>query len=188
MEIINQAEMRLRINEIVQRIKDGAVFIHPTDTIYGLGCNALNRKAVEKIRKMKLRPDQPFSVWAPSTDWIKKNCTLEKEAKEWLQKLPGPYTLILKLKNKGAIAPNVNCGLPGLGVRYPDHWFKEIVEKLGVPIVTTSANKSGQEFMTCLEDLDEDLKPEVDFLIFDGVKNGRPSRIIDLTTGKVTER
>ena len=103
METLTKTELEIKFEEISQRIKEGTIFIHPTDTIYGISCNAANENAVKKIRDLKKRPETPFSVWAPSIKWIKKNCIINKEAEEWLNKLPGPYTLVLKLKNKNAI-------------------------------------------------------------------------------------
>ncbi len=188
MEILNKKELELRKEEILDRIKEGAIFIHPTDTIYGISCNALNDKAVEKIRKIKEQSDRPFSVWVPSLKWIKENCLVDKKVEEWLKKLPGPYTLILRLNNKNAVSKAVILGKDTLGVRLPEHWFGIIVQELGFPIVTTSVNKAGQEFMTCLEDMDEKIKFKIDFLIYEGKKEARPSKIIDLVQGKVKER
>ncbi|MBI2151746.1 threonylcarbamoyl-AMP synthase [Candidatus Woesearchaeota archaeon] len=188
MEILTQTEVSLRKKEIIRKIKAGALFIHPTDTIYGIGCNALDQKAVEKIRLLKNRAENPFSIWAPSLKWIEENCIVDKIAKEWLKKLPGPYTLILHLKNKKAISSVVNVGQETLGVRYPNHWFSQIVAELGLPIVTTSANKSGQTFMTSLSNLDKEIENAVDFVIFEGEKESRPSQIVNLATGEVKRR
>jgi len=188
MEVLTRNEVGLRLPELLQKIKDGAIFIYPTDTIYGIGCNALNQKAVQKVREIKQRPETPFSIWVPSLKWIEENCLVEKNIQEWLEKLPGPYTLILKLKNKKAVAKEVNNSLNSIGVRIPDHWLGKLIEKLGFPIVTTSANRSGQNFMTSLEDLDPEIEKHVDFLIYEGEKKGHPSKIMDLTTGKIKER
>lgn len=160
-------------------ILDGAVFIYPTDTIYGIGCDARNDSAVKRIREIKLREEKPFSVIAPSKEWIKENCVVGSE----LDYLPGPYTLILKLKNKDCVSKFVSS-LDTLGVRIPDHWISGFVSELGIPIVTTSVNKSGEKFMTCLEDLDKDL--DVDFVIDDGKLDGKPSKLI--IDGKIIER
>jgi len=187
MEILTENELRLRYAEIVQKIKDGAIFIHPTDTIYGIGCDATNEKAVAKIRELKKRADNPFSVWAPSLKWIKDNCVVDKKVQEWLKKLPGPYTLVLKLKNKKAVAKNVS-GSETLGVRMPEHWFAKVIEEVNIPIVTTSVNKAGEKFMTDKNNLDPEIQKGVSFLIYEGEKKGRPSKIINLVEGNVKER
>lgn len=188
--IMNKDECWLKPEEIQKELEKGATFIYPTDTIYGLGCDATNGRAVNKIREMKERPKQAFSVIAPSKDWIVKNCEMSKEAQEWVDKLPGPYTLILKLKNKKAIAKEVNEGLDTVGVRIPKHWISGIIRTFGKPIVTTSANKVGKIFMTNLDNLDEDIKSKVDFIIFEDEKKGNPSTLIDLSgaEAQITKR
>ncbi len=188
MEVLTRTELRLRHDEILAKIKQGAILIHPSDTIYGLSCNALDAKAVGKIRQLKQRVSTPFSVWIPSLKWIHDNCVVDKLTQEWISHLPGPYTLIVKLKNKKAVVSQVNAGGATLGVRLPDHWFSAIVGELGIPIVTTSANKTGQPFMTSVEDLDPDIEKGVEFLIYEGLKQGRPSKIVDLSKGTVKER
>ena len=188
MEVFTPETFRLRRKEVLQRIKDGEIFIHPTDTIYGLGCNAQDEKAVSTIRRLKKRPENPFSVWAPSVKWIQQNCQVEKAGQQWIKKLPGPYTLVLPLKNTHAVAASVHQSVPTLGVRLPKHWFSAVVEELGIPLVTTSANQTGQHFMTSLEDLDPEIEEGVSFAFYEGPKEGRPSQIVDLTTGKVRER
>ena len=187
MEVLTKTEAELRIKEIVKRIKAGIIFIHPTDTIYGLGCNALDQKAVKKLRELKARPHEPLSIWVPSVNWIKKNCDTKK-AKEWLDKLPGPYTIIIPLKNKTTVAKNVAPGLKAIGVRYPEHWFGKIVQKLRIPIITTSANKAGQPFMTSLGNLDPEIAAGVEFMIDEGEKKARPSKLINLIKDEIKER
>ena len=188
MEVFTRTELRLRQQEIIAKIKAGSLFIHPTDTIYGIGCNALLSSSVQKIRTLKERPTTPFSIWVPSLQWIQDNCILSPEGNEWLKKLPGPYTLILPLKDKNIVTSNLAPGLNAIGIRYPDHWFSKIVEAVGVPIVTTSANKHGKPFMTSLVNLDTEIEQGVEFMIYEGPKEGKPSKIIDLVEGKIKER
>lgn len=186
METVTKVEFSARWAEMLERISQGDVFIHPTDTIYGLGCSATDEKAVKKIRQLKERPDTPFSVWAPSKEWIVQNCEMTPQAREWLAKLPGPYTVVLKLKKKSALAKNVNPQGDTIGVRLPDHWFSRVVGVLGVPMITTSANKTGKNFMTSLETLDVGIKNGVSFIVYEGEKDGRPSKIVDATQAKPT--
>ena len=184
MRVLTFDEYKLEKGNIMQSILDGAVFIHPTDTIYGLGCNAQISSSVKKIRMLKSRVKNPFSVIAPSIEWIRENCIVSKEGEHWLKKLPGPYTLIFKLKNEKCVAKEVNAGLKTLGVRIPNHWIAKIAGESEVPIITTSVNRSNEDYMTSLEDFDPAVKKGVNFLIYEGAKEGRPSQLVDLT-GKV---
>ena len=167
--------------KIKQLILEGKVFIYPTDTIYGLGCDATNYDSVERVREIKMRRERPFSVIAPSKEWILRNCKVEGSE---LDILPGPYTLVVELRAK-CVAENVNLGLKTLGVRIPDHWFSKLVEELNIPVVTTSANISGEKYMTSIDDIDKRIKNAVDFIVYEGRKEGKPSKVIDLTSGKV---
>ena len=174
----------LRYKRIIQkRMKSGMVFIYPTDTIYGIGCDATNPKSVERIRKAKQRDKMPYSVIAPSKKWIEKNCIVNKQSKKWVNMLPGPYTLILKLKNKKCVAKNVT-GNNTLGVRIPDNWSASIAKDLKRPIITTSANLHGESYMTKLQDLNEKLIKQIDLVIYEGEKRGKPSTIVNLTGTK----
>ena len=126
---MTKSEVHLRREELIERMHDGEVFIHPTDTIYGIGCNALDDRAVKKIRKIKERKDNPFSIWVPSKKWICEHCEVDSEVEKWLAKLPGPYTLILRLKQKTPIAQSVHLDNDTIGVRLPNHWFHGLVER-----------------------------------------------------------
>ena len=171
----------------MERIHNGEVFIYPTDTIYGIGCDARNSNAVKKIRQIKQRVDSPFSVLVPSDDWIRKNCSLSPVAEEWISQLPGPLTLIFKTLDS-PVSDLIAPGLESVGCRIPDHWFSSFVRALGFPIVTTSVNISDQPFMTSLDDLDDSIKNKVDFCIFEGPKQGRPSKIVHLERDDVEIR
>lgn len=185
MELIEgQVEFNVKKSQIYRRIKKGEVFIHPTDTIYGLGCDATNQQGVKKLRAIKSRHKRPFLVIVPSKEWVRENCELPKEAEKWMEKWPGPITLILKLKNKDCVTKETNQGFNTLGLRMPNHWFSEVAKELGVPIISTSANKIGESFMTSLENLNPKIRAKLDFIIYDGEKKGSPSTLIDLTQEK----
>jgi len=175
--LLNKDEFILKKEKYLKLIREGAVFLYPTDTIYGIGCDATNDKSVKKIREIKQRAENPFSVIAPSKKWILENCNIHEIQ---LNKLPGPYTFIVNLK-KDCVSGLVNNHMQTLGIRIPDNWFSNIVKELNLPIVTTSVNKQSKEFMTSLDDLDNEIKNKVDFIIYDGEKKGKPSTLIDFT-------
>ncbi len=115
-------------------ILEGAIFIHPTDTIYGIGCNAKKPNCIKQIRKIKNGKKGPLSVIAPGEKWITENVKIPKK---YLEKLPGAYTIIAPMRKK---CVSVECARKSLGVRIPNNWFSAIIEEVGVPIVTTSVN------------------------------------------------
>ena len=158
------------------------IFIYPTDTIYGIGCDAENCFLVDKIRKIKKRDSKPFSVIAPNIEWILKNCeTNEEEIKKFL---PGPYTLILKKKDKNFLK-NVSDN-EFLGIRIPLHPMTDFLQKTGKPIVTTSVNFSGEPPMIELKGLPKEIKKQIDFAIDMGLISGTPSRLVK--NGEILER
>ncbi len=190
MKTFSKEEVLMNHLNVKDSIIDGEVFVYPTDTIYGIGCSALNKECVDKIRKLKKREEDPFSIIAPSKEWIHKHCEVSEEAKKWIDKLPGPYTLVLKLKNKDVVAPNVNPGKDTLGVRIPNHWISKVVAELDVPIITTSANQHGKMFMTSMDNLDPEIKKGIHFIVYEGEIKGKPSKIIHLDSAetKIRER
>lgn len=185
MEVITREQLFLNKDLMRVRMKKGEIFIYPTDTIYGIGCNALDPEAVRRLRTIKgLDDEKPLSVIAPSKQWIEEHCALDFEAQQWLDKLPGPYTLILKLKDQ-AVPKEVNNGAGTLGIRIPHHWISACSQNINVPIITTSANKTGEDFMTSVEDLDLEIKSKVDLIIDEGPIQGKPSTIVNLSDVQV---
>jgi tRNA threonylcarbamoyl adenosine modification protein (Sua5/YciO/YrdC/YwlC family) len=178
MRIVTKNDIAKSKPKFIRDIQSGAVFIYPTDTIYGIGCDATNDNAVQKIRELKNRDKKPFSIIAPSIDWISENCVLSDKAKKWLLRLPGPYTLILEMSNPKVISAQTNMGMKTVGVRIPNHWIAELVSSFGKPIITTSVNLAGNPPAVTRQELE---KFDVDFIIYEGDKRGKPSTIVDLT-------
>lgn len=184
MEILTKEEFENQITRMSEEMHAGKLFVYPTDTIYGIGCDATNSAAVERIRALKKRAEKPFSVIAPSVRWILQNCSIGKLESKWLRKLPGPYTLILKLAKKEAISPLVNANLDTLGVRIPANWFSGVVAYADIPFVTTSVNVTEEPHMTSLSDINPEIKEGVDYIIDTGELKNAPSKVIDLTSGE----
>jgi L-threonylcarbamoyladenylate synthase len=179
MRVIKKQDF-LKNRAIALKMIVSSVFVYPTDTIYGIGCDARDPALVKRIRDIK-QSGSPFSVIAPSKDWIKENLRYKPEFDEYLDRLPGPYTLIMELKNKDCVSPETTAHNSTLGVRIPDNWFSAIVKEAGIPIVTTSVNRHGQDPVTDIDEIPEMIKKGVDFAVDDGVISGSPSTIVDLT-------
>lgn len=155
------------------------IIIYPTDTVYGIGCNAENTALVERIFEIKGRDrKKPLSVIAPAKEWILKHCVISKEALD--KYLPGKYTLILKKKD-AEFLKHVTAGIPNIGVRIPAHPFSNIVKKAQIPFVTTSANRSGEKSPKSLSEIPDEIRRAVDIIIDGGTLSGTPSTLVDFT-------
>lgn len=176
----------LAISEAVQCLKEGKIIVYPTDTIYGLGCDALNEKAVRKIFAIKKRDkNKPVSVIVKDIDSIKKIAFLDNKTKSVAEKLlPGPYTLIFPGPKN--IPEIITGGKNSIGIRIPNNKIcQEIVKTFTNPIVTTSVNLSGEEslndpFKIVDHFKSKDLVPDL-VLNCGKIKKAQPSIIVDLT-------
>jgi tRNA threonylcarbamoyl adenosine modification protein (Sua5/YciO/YrdC/YwlC family) len=173
--ILQEEKLQEKVKEEIQK---GSIFVYPTDTVYGLGCDALNAEAVKKIREIK-GSSQPFSVITPSKEWINQNLFANEE---YMKKLPGPFTLIFKKKRQTLLAAASMDWT--LGVRIPYHPLTEIIQQTGRPFITTSANISGDKPIGSVQELSGKIRESVDFIIDGGLLCGKPSAIFDLTGEK----
>lgn len=178
----NQNEVDKKvIDEAVKVLADGGVILYPTDTVYGLGANIFNRKAVRKVYNIKKRSYlKPVSLLVSSKDAIPLVSKASLNQLNFIDKyLPGPYTFILK---KSKIVPrHLTSGSANVGVRVPKSEIACSLAKI-FPITTTSANLSNKDTLDTPEEILKQLGCEVDLIIDVGPLNsGNPSTIIDLT-------
>ena len=178
----NQNEVDKKvIDDAVKVLADGGVILYPTDTVYGLGANIFNRKAVKKVYNIKKRSYlKPVSLLVSSKDAIPLVSKASLNQLNFIDKyLPGPYTFILK---KSKIVPrHLTSGSVNVGVRVPKSEIACSLAKI-FPITTTSANLSNKDTLDTPEEILKQLGCEVDLIIDVGpLKSGNPSTIIDLT-------
>jgi len=166
----------MKTSKIIEAIKKGKIFIYPTDTIYGIGCDATNTKAVEKIKQIKQRDkEKPLSIIAPSIKWIKENLIIDENL-DLKKYLPGPYTLILKKRNTNFL--NHVSNTDSLGIRIPKNKFTKLIQSSGVPFITTSVNLQGETPIKSPREIPEQIKNQVDEIIDAGELIGTPSTLI----------
>lgn len=174
-----------KIEKIVEALKNGAIMVYPTDTIYGLGCDIFKKQAIEKIYQLKKRErKKPLSIICAGIKEVAKYAIIQDYAYRLMKKyLPGPYTFILKAKNempKTFLSKNRT-----VGIRIPDNKVcLEIAQKLGNPIITTSLNVSGEEVMTDPKELSKELQNKIDIIIDNGPLPKEASSVIDLSGDK----
>lgn len=183
--IDNPTEKNPRIDEAGALIAGGETVVFPTETVYGLGANALDPEAVKKIFKAKGRPsDNPLIVHIADR---KDLATLVEEVPPKAAKLmdafwPGPLTLIMKKK---AVIPDcVSAGLDTAGIRFPsDPVAQALIQSAGTPIAAPSANISGRPSPTKGEHVIEDMMGKVSAIIVSKASEvGLESTVVDMTT------
>lgn len=177
------------LNEVVNIIKDNGIIIFPTETVYGIGGNALSYNVVNKIYEIKQRPrEKALTILVKSKEEITKYAEITNEIEMEIIKnfMPGPITLILK-KKKDVIIDSVTAGNNTIGVRIPDNIIvKKILERCDVPIAAPSANISGRPSSINLEDIIKDFDGKVDALIDGGVcKEKIASTIVQVCNGDI---
>lgn len=175
-----------KLNDVARIIKDGGIVVFPTETVYGLGTNGLDAKAIEKLYKIKKRPfSKPISLLVSDMEMIKNVARdiTDMEYKLMNAFFPGPFTIILKKKD---VVPNIlTANGETVGIRIPDNEIaRSLIEYSGVPIATTSANISGKESGTNMESILKQFKDGVDFYINGGEsKIGVGSTIVKVIDG-----
>ncbi|MBI5159378.1 threonylcarbamoyl-AMP synthase [Candidatus Micrarchaeota archaeon] len=169
-----------------EAVASGKLVVYPTDTLYGLGCDATNAKAVVKLLELKGGRDKPVSIVVSDLEMLKKYCELDGEqAGQITSLLPGPFTIVLKKKKSSKLAEGVSS-TETVGVRVPEHVFvKRLVRELGVPITSTSANTSGKPAPTQVSELEKTMVDGVSVIIDCGkTAQGTASTVIDFSGGK----
>ena len=173
-----------RLKEPAKIIKDGGIVVFPTETVYGIGVNGLNKNALKKLYEVKQRPlNKPISLLVNSIEMINqltKNITKLEYAlmKEFF---PGPLTIILQKKD---IVPNIlTANSDTVVIRMPSNKIAlELIKYAGVPIATPSANLSGKPTGTNFKDIIKDFDGKADYFIDGKIsKTGFASTIIKVT-------
>lgn len=177
-----------RIKQASDAIKQGKLVLFPTETVYGIGANALDEIAVKKIYEAKGRAsDNPLIAHISSIDMLKE---LVIEVGKIEEKLienfwPGPLTIIFRKRD---IVPNIiTAGLETVAIRMPSNEIaKKLIEYAGVPIAAPSANISGKPSGTIIEDILQELDGKVEYIIDGGkVEIGVESTVIRVIENKV---
>lgn len=176
------------IDIIIDEIKSGNPVIIPTDTIYGIACDALNKKAVNKVYKIKKRDNnKPLTLNLNKKKDITKYAYItNKLEKEIIKKLmPGAITLLLKKKEY--VVDLISKNSEYIGVRIPNNKIvKEIIKKINSPLVLTSVNISGEMPIIDLDDLNSEISNNIRYAIDVGIINkGVESTIVKVTNNKV---
>lgn len=182
------------LQDIAQVIRDGGVVIYPTDSVYAIGCDALNQRAVEKIyqyRKEEAKQSH-LSIICRDISQADEYTRISKEQFKLMHRnLPGPFTFILEA---GLKLPKVFRSRKTVGIRIPDNAILQaLLEELDGPLLTTSLKLPVEEedadavsYMTDPFLIEETFRNQADVLIDGGYGEDQPSTVVDLTGDEVT--
>lgn len=162
-------------------LKEGKILVYPTDTVYGIGCSPSSEKVGEIFRIKKRSLDRPLSIACSDIDMVKEYTSLSPKEEAFIREnIKKPYTFIVRKKR--AVPDIVTSGKNTVGVRIPDHpLLKEIIATAGTPIITTSANISGEPSPAGFEEIPERIISMADLAIDSGRCGiGKPSKVVDV--------
>ncbi|MDO6438614.1 L-threonylcarbamoyladenylate synthase [Cyclobacterium sp. 1_MG-2023] len=179
-----------KISQVIDVLQKGGVIIYPTDTIYGMGCDIFNQKAIERIGLIKgVKPKKEhFSFICYDLSNISEYTrSLSTPVFKLMKKaLPGPFTFILAANNK--VPKLLNSKKKTVGIRVPDHSIPRLlVKELGQPILTTSIRDEDDviEYSTDPELIYEKYKDLVDVVIDGGYGNNVASTVVDCSSDQI---
>ncbi len=171
------------ISRVVDCLKNGGIIAYPTDTTYGIGCSIFNKKGIERIYRMKQREHKkPFSFICPSLSEVARFARVSNTAFKILKRyLPGPYTFVLEATRD--VPDLLLTRQKTVGIRIPDNRIcLEIVQMLGCPIVTTSANLSGEEPTADPAFIEDIFGTQLDIVVDGGQLSREVSSVVSLVS------
>ncbi len=171
------------INQAVEVLRDGGLIIYPTDTVYGLGCDLYNKRAIEGIYAIKgIKKKSQLSFICPDLKDIAKYAHVSTPAYKIMRHLlPGPYTFILEATRQ---VPKILLEKrKTVGIRVPDNAIcQTLLHEFGHPIISTSASLPDRQYINDPEEIAELFEYTVDLFIDNDFGGTEPSTIIDFTT------
>ncbi len=175
-----------KIQRAAQILTDGGVIAYPTDTVYGLGCDLVNKQAIDRLYQMKGMPrDQALAFICPDLSDIARYAVVENATYRVLKHfLPGPYCFILQATRE--VPKMVQTKQKTVGIRVPLHPVTiAIVRELGRPLISTTAGRHGQDPLVDPWEIDQEFAG-LDLVIDCGDAGGLvPTTVVDLSHGDV---
>lgn len=177
------------ITEAVKMIRWGGSVVFPTDTVYGLGVDALSERAVSRLFRIKKRPlNKPVPIMVKDIAMAEQLAFIDRKIEKVLEQVwPGPVTVVLE--KRGIIPSILTAGQSKIGLRIPNYRITQyLLEQFNKPITCTSANFSGEQPILCADEIIkifQKIYPRPDIILDAGcLQNKTPSTVLDLTGAK----
>lgn len=179
------------LNEAVRVMKEGGIILYPTDTVWGIGCDATNAAAIEKIFRLKRRADSKSMLALVSSEGMLQRHVKEVPEIAWqlLEAAVNPMTIIYD--DARGVAPNLPAEDGSLGIRITDERFsRALCDRMRGPVVSTSANISGKPTPMTFSEISGEIREGVDYVCRfrrEEMAANRPSNIIKITKGNIVK-
>ncbi|AXG08649.1 L-threonylcarbamoyladenylate synthase [Haloplanus rubicundus] len=178
----------MSITDAAAAVRRGEAVVYPTETVYGLGADATDPDAVERVFDLKGRPrENPLSLGVSSVDAaLDYTRPTEREERFMRRFLPGPVTVVVE--RRPSLPDVLTAGRERVGVRVPDHETALALLERAPPLTATSANRSGAPSVTRVADLDDRIREGVAVVVDGGETPGTESTVVDPGEGVVHRR
>ncbi|MEF8781226.1 MAG: L-threonylcarbamoyladenylate synthase [Haloferacaceae archaeon] len=176
------------VREAAAAVDDGGVVVYPTETVYGLGADALDPAAVGRVFEMKRRSrTKPLSLAVPDVDRALSLSEPGERAERFMRRfLPGPVTVVVPLSP--SVPDALTAGRSRVGIRVPDHEVALALLRETPPLTATSANRSGAGSARRVGEISPAMLEEVDAVVDDGETPGGESTVVDPQRGEIHRR
>lgn len=177
------------LTEAADAIRRGEAVVYPTETVYGMGADATNPDAVERVFDIKGRPrDNPLSAGFPDVEAALEHVVVDEVEEAFMRRfLPGPVTVVVERRE--TLPDVLVAGRDRVGVRVPDHELaRDLFRAAGTPVTATSANRSGTGSITHPSQLSTEIRDAVAFVLDGGTLPGTESTVVDPGRGIVHRR
>ena len=180
--------MEEQLDEAAEAIERGELVVYPTETVYGLGADALDPDAIDRVFEAKRRSrDDPLSLAVPDVDAAMDLVRADERVRAFADAfLPGPVTVVCE--KTPTVPDELTGGRDRVGVRVPDHEVALALLERVAPITATSANVSGRPSATRVEDLDDEIAAAAAEVIDGGETPGGGSTVVDPERGVIHRR
>jgi L-threonylcarbamoyladenylate synthase len=178
----------MSVTDAAAAVREGHAVVYPTETVYGLGADATDPDAVERVFDLKGRSRaKPLSLGVPSVDaaldYTRPTAVEERFMRRFL---PGPVTVVVE--RRSSLPDALTAGRERVGVRVPDHETALDLLERAPPLTATSANRSGSPSVTRISDLDDHIRDGVAVVVDGGETPGTESTVVDPGAGVIHRR
>lgn len=176
------------LDDAATAIREGDLVVYPTETVYGLGADALDPAAIERVFAAKGRDrDDPISLAVPDVETALEFVRASDRERRFMDRfLPGPVTVVCERHERVPAA--LTAGLDRVGIRVPDHDLALALLDRVAPTTATSANVTGRPSVTRIEDLDPEIREAAAVVLDGGETDGTASTVVDVERGEIHRR